>query len=87
MAVSVLLRRKLPLALLAAGGALASPTVFANAGVDTTALVEAVTLEAVRAHQQAFQEFADAGDGTREASSDGYLDSVLYVSRLMTEAG
>ena len=87
MAASVFLRRDLPLALLGVSGVLTSSTASASAGVDTTALVEAVTLEAVRAHQQAFQDFADAGDGTREASSDGYLDSVLYVSRLMTEAG
>jgi len=88
MLVSPLLRRPLPLAFLgaAASAVVASPA-FANAGYDTTALVEAVTLEAVRAHQQEFQAFADASGGNRETSSDGYIDSVLYISRLMTDAG
>ena len=62
-------------------------SVGATVGVDTTALVEAVTVEAARAHQARFQEFADEGDGTREASSDGYLNSAIYISQLMIEAG
>lgn len=59
----------------------------ATAGVDTSALVEAVTVENARAHQAKFQQFADEGDGTRESSSDGYLNSAIYISQLMIEAG
>jgi hypothetical protein len=55
---------------------------------DTIAkLMECVTVDGVRQHQAAFQSFADAGDGTREASSDGYLASVDYVAGLLGNAG
>src|SRR5688572_10821878 len=61
---------------LAALGAilLCTSAIGAQAAVptDTSALREAVTLEAVRAHQLEFQEFADASDGTREASTLGF---------------
>ena len=67
--------------------ALASAPSSANVGVDTSALTNALTVEGILQHMQKFQEFADAGDGTREASSDGYIDSALYVSQLMTQAG
>ena len=50
-------------------------------------LLECVTVDGIRAHQQAFQDFADAGDGTREASSVGYQLSVDYVAGLMDDAG
>ena len=66
---------------------LASAPSSANVGVDTSALTNALTVEGILRHMQEFQDFADAGDGTREASSDGYIDSALYVSRLMTQAG
>lgn len=55
--------------------------------VDTTGLREAVTLEGVREHQQAFQDFADADDGNREASTQAYLDSADYVADLMEADG
>ena len=54
---------------------------------DTSALREAVTVEAVRAHQAEFQEFADLSGGTREASSPGYDLSADYVAGLMEAAG
>ena len=54
---------------------------------DTSALRDAVTLEAVRAHQAEFQEFADASGGTREASTLGYELSADYVAGLMDAAG
>ena len=54
---------------------------------DTSALREAVTVEAVRAHQAEFQEFADLSSGTREASTLGYELSADYVAGLMEAAG
>ena len=56
---------------------------FAAKAIDTTALRDAVTLDAMRSHQQAFQDAADAGDGTREASSQGYFDSVDHIVNLL----
>ena len=51
-------------------------------------LLERVTVDGIRAHQQAFQDFADADpNGTREASSLGYQLSVEYVAGLMDDAG
>lgn len=60
---------------------------IAATGADTTELRDAVTVESVRAHQAAFQGFADANGGTREASSAGYLASVEYVADQMQAAG
>ncbi len=50
-------------------------------------LLECVTVEGVRAHQAAFQSFADANGGNREASTQGYGDSVDYVVEEMSNAG
>jgi Zn-dependent M28 family amino/carboxypeptidase len=65
---------------LAVGAQAAVPT-------DSTALREAVTIEAVRAHQAEFQAFADLSDGTREASTLGYELSADYVAGLVEAAG
>ena len=54
---------------------------------DTTALRNAVTLAAVRAHQAQFQAFADRSGGTREASTPGYKLSADYVASRMAAAG
>jgi Zn-dependent M28 family amino/carboxypeptidase len=55
-------------------------------------LLECVTLEGVRAHQQALQDIADANDdpfypGTRADGTQGYDDSVEYVAGLLEDAG
>jgi hypothetical protein len=55
-------------------------------------LLECMTLEGVREHQAALQKIADNSTdpvypGTRAAGTDGYADSVDYVSGLLTEAG
>ena len=50
-------------------------------------LLECVTLDNVRAHQQAFQDIADANGGTREASTPGYVASGQYVADQMEAAG
>jgi len=50
-------------------------------------LVECVTIEAVRAHQAAFQAAADANGGTRASGTGGYDDSVDYVVGVLEDAG
>lgn len=55
-------------------------------------LLECVTLEGVRRHQQAFDAIAVANDdefypGTRAAGTEGYANSVAYVSGLLRRAG
>jgi Zn-dependent M28 family amino/carboxypeptidase len=64
-----------------------APAASAAPAIDTNSLREAVTVEAVRAHQAEFQEFADLSDGTREASTKGYTLSADYVAGLMGSAG
>lgn len=60
-----------------------APGAYAAPPTDTSALREAVTVEGVREHQQQFQDFANLGDGTREASTEGYKLSAYYVADLM----
>ena len=69
-------------AVLTAGVLLFTPAVAANAAppIVTDDLLDAVTVDAVRAHQAEFQEFADLSDGTREASTLGYQLSADYVA-------
>ncbi|GGB65329.1 aminopeptidase [Knoellia flava] len=55
-------------------------------------LLECVTVEGVRAHQEALQKIADNSTdpvypGTRAAGTDGYDDSVDYVAGLLRDAG
>ena len=70
------------------GAATSAPPGCANR-TNTTyqALLECVTLEGVRAHQAALQEIADRNNGTRAAGTDGYSESVEYVSGLLEDAG
>lgn len=64
-----------------------TPVVNAATPVDTSGLRDAVTVEGVRSHQAAFQSFADATGGNREASSPGYTLSGDYVIAQMEGAG
>lgn len=50
-------------------------------------LLDCVTLDGVRAHQEAFQNIADANDGNRSALFPGYQASVDYVSDQLMMAG
>ena len=75
------------------GAAISAPPGCANR-TNTTyqQLLTCVTLDGVRAHQQAFQDIADANDdefypGTRAAGTEGYAGSVEYVAGLMRGAG
>jgi Zn-dependent M28 family amino/carboxypeptidase len=81
--------RKHAVAALTAGVLVCTSAIAASAAppTDTSALRDAVTVEAVRAHQAEFQEFADLSGGTREASTLGYTLSADYVAGLMTAAG
>jgi Zn-dependent M28 family amino/carboxypeptidase len=74
---------------LVAGALMLASAVGASAAplTDSSALREAVTVEAVRAHQAEFQDFANQSDGTREASTPGYKLSADYVAALMEGAG
>ena len=57
------------------------------AGPDTSALRDAVTLDAIRDHQAAFQAIADANGGTRRTGSPGADESAAYVTEQIEAAG
>jgi len=81
--------------LLPAAAAQAAPSANAcdNRNNNTYAkLLECVTLEGVRAHQEQFQKIADSNDdpfypGSRAAGTKGYADSVNYVVGKLGQAG
>ena len=50
-------------------------------------LLECVTVEGVREHQEALQEIADDNNGIRTSGTDGYDDSAEYVADRMRAAG
>jgi Zn-dependent M28 family amino/carboxypeptidase len=50
-------------------------------------LLECVTVEGVRDHQEALQRIANRNDGTRASGTSGYDASVDYVVKKMTAAG
>ena len=52
-----------------------------------TKLLQCVTLEGVREHQAAFQDIADANNGTRVSGSPGYDASADYVMARLRAAG
>lgn len=54
---------------------------------DTSDLREAVTVEGVTEHLEAFQRIADANGGNRAAGTGGHDASVDYVDRLLEAAG
>ena len=66
---------------------ISSTLVSAAVKVDTSELREAVTVEGVRAHQQALQDIADANGGIRLAGTAGYDQSADYVAEKMQSAG
>ena len=59
----------------------------ADNGTDSSALRNAVTVEGILAHEQAFQEIANANGGTRAAGTPGYDASGAYVEGLLEDAG
>jgi Zn-dependent M28 family amino/carboxypeptidase len=65
-----------------------SPSAGAAPLCNTTArLLQCVTLEGVRAHQQALQAISDANGGTRAAGTAGYEASVDYADSVFSSAG
>jgi len=50
-------------------------------------LRRSVKLKNIRKHQQKFQEFADASDGTRASGTVGYDKSANYIAKKMRKAG
>lgn len=50
-------------------------------------LLECVTLDGVRRHQQALQTIADANNGIRTSGTPGYDASVGYAAEVLREAG
>ncbi|PID61166.1 MAG: aminopeptidase [Gammaproteobacteria bacterium] len=65
----------------------AAATAQAGVEVDTTALEEAVSTEGIKVHLDAFQQIADENDGNRASASEGHLQSIAYVGRLLSLAG
>lgn len=59
----------------------------AGGGVNTAALRNAVTVEGVRAHQQALQDVADANGGIRTSGTPGFNASLDYVKSKLDAAG
>ncbi|HVF13309.1 MAG TPA: M28 family metallopeptidase [Acidimicrobiales bacterium] len=54
---------------------------------NATKLLDAVTAAGVMAHEEAFQQIADANGGTRASGTPGYEASVEYVVGRLTAAG
>ena len=84
----------LALALLPGQTASAAPAAACEnrANITYQKLLDCVTLEGVREHQEALQKIADNSTdpvypGTRAAGTDGYADSVDYVAGLLEDAG
>jgi Zn-dependent M28 family amino/carboxypeptidase len=72
----------------ASAGTSAGPAACDNRVNNTVnKLLECVTLDGVREHQAAFQDFADANGGTRASGTPGYDESVDYVVERMEAAG
>ncbi len=63
------------------------PLASADNGTDSSALRAAVTVEGIRAHQQAFQVIANNNGGVRVAGTAGHDDSATYVHDLLVGAG
>ena len=57
------------------------------AQTDSSALRDAVTVAAIRTHQEELQKIADANSGTRVSGSPGYDASVRYVEQKLRDAG
>jgi Zn-dependent M28 family amino/carboxypeptidase len=64
-----------------------APSAAADDIHETQGFRKAVTLAGIREHQAAFQEIANANDGTRLAGTEGYDDSAQYVFDKMVAAG
>ena len=75
----------LVLALLVAFGVVG--IAIAAVPTDTSALRTAVSVERIMAHENAFQNIADANGGTRVSGTSGYDASAAYVKEKLEAAG
>jgi len=66
------------LALVMALGAVGATS--AAVKTDSQALRDAVTVEGILEHEEAFQAIADANGDTRASGTDGYTESADYVA-------
>lgn len=64
-----------------------APLASAAKPVDSTALRDAVTTDAIMEHLEAFQDIADANGGTRASGTPGYDASLAYVQDQLEAAG
>lgn len=67
--------------------ALTGTAAYAAVPTDTTALREAVTVDAMMGHLAALQEIADDNGDTRASGTPGYELSVEYIEDLLVAAG
>ncbi len=67
--------------------ALTGTAAYAAVPTDTTALREAVTVDAMMDHLAELQEIADANGDTRASGTPGYDLSVDYIEELLLAAG
>ena len=65
----------------------AVPTLLVEATTNTKRLRDAVTVDGIRKHLEAFQAIANDNGGTRASGTPGYDSSAGYVASLMTSAG
>ena len=63
------------------------PTATTAAGTDSSALRNAVTVSGIMAHQNAFQNIANANGGTRASGTPGYDASLAYVKAQLDATG
>jgi Zn-dependent M28 family amino/carboxypeptidase len=82
-------RRTVPVTIVAVllAAVLVAPAAAVPTSVDSSALRAAVTLDGIRAHQQALQTIADANGATRSSGTPGYDASVQYVVNQLAAAG
>ncbi|WP_201276593.1 M20/M25/M40 family metallo-hydrolase [Marisediminicola senii] len=57
------------------------------AAADPDTLAEAVTVEGITQHLEAFQDIADANGGNRAVGTPGYEASAAYIESVLAEAG
>ncbi|MBM7504627.1 M28 family metallopeptidase [Agromyces aurantiacus] len=69
------------------GSLIIAGTAQAATVTDTSALRDAVTVDGVMDHLEAFQAIADANGGNRAAGTPGHVASVDYIQALLDEAG
>jgi len=73
--------------MIALSALLLSHASLGDRGVDSSALREAVTQQAMMTHITAMASFTEAGGDSRESSSAAYYDTAEYIAQLASSAG